>query len=49
MKRENGFYWIRLNRWVVAEYGNGLWHFQGGSFVDYQCREINENRLEKPK
>jgi hypothetical protein len=49
MKRENGFYWILLNRWVVAEFDTGLWHYQGGSFNDMGCRIINEQKLIEPK
>lgn len=51
MKRESGFYWIRLNdhNWIVAEYNSdfGGWYITGIElgFWDSEIAEINETRI----
>lgn len=52
MKRENGFYWIRMFHlgWVVAEYRSDedSWHLTNGEiYQDRYIDEVDENLLVK--
>lgn len=50
MKRENGFYWVRINtEWRIAEWLNGHWYLCGrsGFFIDGKFIEIDERKIER--
>jgi len=50
MKREPGFYWVKLNdAWLVAYWSRLHWHLNGSTiFTDSHFEAIHETRLIPP-
>ena len=51
MKREDGFYWVRLGRWRIAQWNGwgGIWIIFGldGEYCDDDFSKIGE-QIKKP-
>lgn len=47
--RNNGFYWVKLDEWFVAEWTGGHWWFDGLNHgkLDSFWDEIDERRIER--
>jgi hypothetical protein len=52
MKRENGYYWVKFEYWVIAYYDNNRINEFGCGWDDYlddgDFVEINETRILNP-
>lgn len=50
LPREDGFYWVLSDKWIIAEYYKGDWHIIGlkSPLSDLAFDEIDERRLERP-
>lgn len=50
-KRENGYYWVKINAgWRIFHWSGDCWYHIGGlaTFQDDELQEINEQRLLSP-
>lgn len=47
--RENGFYWVQLHsgRWVVCEFSENLWAWEGCVYYDKSFKQIDERKLKR--
>jgi len=49
MKREEGYYWVKVDdKWVVAEYYDCAWFHTGTEMVYGEPSIINETRILSP-
>lgn len=51
MKRENGYYWVKINvGWRIFHWSDDCWYHIGGlaTFQDDELQQINEQRLLNP-
>jgi hypothetical protein len=49
MNREPGFYWVKWNNWLIAEYIDNKWQITGweDDYTDDDWNEIDERRIER--
>lgn len=45
--RDDGFYWVKTNRWYVSEWRNGVWWSSGDNCCQHECDidQIDERRI----